>query len=139
MAKRPDLPSRHSEAPAEDTRGSARRVSKRPTSARGSSARTPRGARAATGGERTVDVRDWLGGVRLSAFMFIMLGLVILAVLVLLRDQGGEAEASRQRRHDQQARIGHQVRVIEDHLNAVRTMAGCAHRKCLSDLGNGWL
>ena len=111
MAKRPDLPSRHSEAPAEDTRGSARRVSKRPTSARGSSARTPRGARAATGGERTVDVRDWLGGVRLSAFMFIMLGLVMLAVLVLLPTVGTYIE-QRQRI----AALEESVQVTEDRV-----------------------
>jgi cell division protein FtsB len=31
-----------------------------------------------------VDVRGWLGGIRLSAFMVIMLGLVVLAVFVLV-------------------------------------------------------
>ncbi|WP_307214699.1 septum formation initiator family protein [Microbacterium sp. SORGH_AS_0888] len=33
---------------------------------------------------RRVDVREWLGGMRLSGFMIIMLGLVVLAVLVLV-------------------------------------------------------
>ncbi len=33
---------------------------------------------------RRVDVREWLGGIRLSGFMIIMLGLVVLAVLVLV-------------------------------------------------------
>jgi cell division protein FtsB len=33
---------------------------------------------------RPVDVRDWLGGIRLSGFMVIMLGLVVLAAFVLV-------------------------------------------------------
>lgn len=33
---------------------------------------------------RSVDVRGWLGGIRLSGFMVIMLGLVVLAVFVLV-------------------------------------------------------
>lgn len=35
-----------------------------------------------------IDVRDWLGGIRLSGFMVIMLGLVVLAVLVLVPTVG---------------------------------------------------
>ena len=54
-------------------------------------------------------------------------------------DQAGKSEASGQGGHQQQARIGHQVRVIEDHLNPVGTMARCVHRKCLSDLSCDWL
>ncbi|MGZ0710383.1 FtsB family cell division protein (plasmid) [Coraliomargarita sp. W4R53] len=38
--------------------------------------RTPR--------ERQMDVRGWLGGIRLSGFMVIMLGLVVLAAFVLV-------------------------------------------------------
>lgn len=34
--------------------------------------------------DRRVDVRGWLGGIRLSGFMLIMLGLVVLAVFVLV-------------------------------------------------------
>lgn len=34
--------------------------------------------------ERRVDVRGWLGGIRLSGFMVIMLGLVVLAAFVLV-------------------------------------------------------
>ncbi|MFH8250508.1 septum formation initiator family protein [Microbacterium sp. B2969] len=33
---------------------------------------------------RQVDVREWLGGIRLSGFMVIMLGLVVLAAFVLV-------------------------------------------------------
>lgn len=33
---------------------------------------------------RTVDVRGWLGGIRLSGFMVIMMGLVVLAAFVLV-------------------------------------------------------
>jgi cell division protein FtsB len=43
----------------------------------------------AGGGEkRRVDVRAWLGGVRLSGFMVIMLGLVVLGALVLVPTVG---------------------------------------------------
>lgn len=37
---------------------------------------------------RTVDVRGWLGGIRFSGFMAIMLGLVVLAALVLVPTLG---------------------------------------------------
>jgi len=37
---------------------------------------------------RRVDVRDWLGGVRLSGFAVIMLGLVVLAAFVLVPTVG---------------------------------------------------
>lgn len=37
---------------------------------------------------RAVDVRDWLGGIRLSGFMVIMLGLVVLAAFVLVPTVG---------------------------------------------------
>ncbi|MDX2375823.1 septum formation initiator family protein [Microbacterium sp. LRZ72] len=33
---------------------------------------------------RQVDVREWLGGIRLSGFMVVMLGLVVLAAFVLM-------------------------------------------------------
>ncbi|MFT4307447.1 MAG: septum formation initiator family protein [Microbacterium sp.] len=45
----------------------------------------PSGSRRRSGApRRRVDVREWLGGIRLSGFMVIMLGLVVLAVLVLV-------------------------------------------------------
>lgn len=37
-----------------------------------------------TDARRRVDVRDWLGGIRLSGFAVIMLGLVVLGVFVLV-------------------------------------------------------
>lgn len=37
---------------------------------------------------RRVDVRAWLGGIRLSGFMLIMMGLVVLAALVLMPTLG---------------------------------------------------
>ena len=40
------------------------------------------------GATRTVDVRGWLGGIRLSGFMVIMLGLVVLAAFVLMPTLG---------------------------------------------------
>lgn len=43
-------------------------------------ARQPRAPRE----RRPVDVRGWLGGIRLSGFMMIMLGLVVLAAFVLV-------------------------------------------------------
>jgi cell division protein FtsB len=41
-----------------------------------------------TSGPPRVDVRGWLGGIRLSGFMVIMLGLVVLAALVLVPTVG---------------------------------------------------
>ncbi|WP_195907816.1 septum formation initiator family protein [Microbacterium gorillae] len=73
MAKRPDLPSLLSAAPDAPK---SRTAEARATASR----RTTRGP----GGARAVDVREWLGGIRLSAFMMIMLGLVLVAVLVLV-------------------------------------------------------
>lgn len=46
--------------------------------------RSPRAAGSSAGGSRRVDVRGWLGGIRLSGFMVIMLGLVVLATFVLV-------------------------------------------------------
>ena len=46
-----------------------------PSRARASAERQPR---------RRLDVREWLGGIRLSGFMVIMLGLVVLAAFVLV-------------------------------------------------------
>jgi cell division protein FtsB len=40
--------------------------------------------RSSTRRQSRVDVREWLGGIRLSGFMVIMLGLVVLAVFVLV-------------------------------------------------------
>lgn len=45
-------------------------------------------SRASAAGRSRVDVRAWLGGVRLSGFMVIMLGLVVLAAFVLVPTVG---------------------------------------------------
>ena len=50
------------------------------TTAPPSASRTPRVRNA----RRGVDVRGWLGGIRVSGFMVIMLGLVVLAAFVLV-------------------------------------------------------
>jgi cell division protein FtsB len=55
-------------------------VAKRPTPPSASPEETPRARRLAA--------RDWLGGIRLSGFMVIMLGLVVLAVGVLVPTVG---------------------------------------------------
>jgi len=47
------------------------------------SAHPPRPARRRPARQR-VDVREWLGGIRLSGFMMIMMGLVVLAAFVLV-------------------------------------------------------
>lgn len=70
MAKRPAPPSSASRP------SSARR----PPTARSSSARPSERER----GTRRVDVRGWLGGVRLSGFMVVMMSLVVLAAFVLV-------------------------------------------------------
>lgn len=49
----------------------------------GSTGKKPTSARSRSGAE-AIDVRGWLGGVRLSGFMAIMLALIVLAVFVLM-------------------------------------------------------
>lgn len=44
----------------------------------------PAARRRPVGGRAPVDVRAWLGGIRLSGFMVIMMGLVVLAAFVLV-------------------------------------------------------
>jgi cell division protein FtsB len=73
------------------------------------SSRSPRRRR--TVGERRVDVSGWLGGVRLSGFMVIMLGLVVLAAFVLVPTVGNYV-AQRQ----QIAALEHSVQVGEDEV-----------------------
>ena len=53
-----------------------------PSASRGEGRRRDRSAR------RRVDVRDWVGGIRFSGFMGIMLGLVVLAAFVLVPTVG---------------------------------------------------
>lgn len=55
-------------------------MTKRP----GLPSRRSRGTSTGAASAARVDVRGWLGGVRLSAFMLIMLGLVVFGVLVLV-------------------------------------------------------
>lgn len=78
MAKRPGLPSSLAKATAE-------------TKVASETARTaPKRRRNAP--VQPIGVREWLGGVRLSAFMFVMLGLVVLAVFTLLPTIGTYVE-----------------------------------------------
>jgi cell division protein FtsB len=76
MAKRPAPPSglAGDVTPTRDAAGTT------PPSARGRAGR-PRRDRPP---RRPVDVRGWLGGIRLSGFMVVMLGLVVLAAFVLV-------------------------------------------------------
>lgn len=61
---------------------------------------------------RRVDVREWLGGIRLSGFMIIMLGLVVLAVLVLVPTIGTYMD-QRQRI----AALEHSVQLTRDEID----------------------
>lgn len=72
MARRPDLPSRISQ-----------HTPKRETATITTQPRATRQVAA-----NRVDVRGWLGGIRFSGFMAIMLGLVVLAVFVLVPSVG---------------------------------------------------
>jgi cell division protein FtsB len=76
MAKRPAPPSGH----AGDVTTTRDAAATTPPSARGRASR-PRRDRPP---RRPVDVRGWLGGIRLSGFMVVMLGLVVLAAFVLV-------------------------------------------------------
>lgn len=65
---------------------------------------------------RRVDVRAWLGGIRLSGFMVIMLGLVVLAAFVLVPTLGTYLE-QRQRI----AALEQAVQVTEEEIAALQT------------------
>ncbi|MCC4906784.1 septum formation initiator family protein [Microbacterium sp. cx-59] len=77
--------------------------------------RSPRGP----GGDgRRVDVREWLGGIRLSGFMVIMLGLVVLGVLVLVPTVGTYL--------DQQSRIRaleHAVQLTQNEIDDLQAQS----------------
>lgn len=83
MPKRPGLPSSSTKpgnASKPDTASKPDVGSKTSQSqGRSTRVRTARGAAV-----QPIGVREWLGGIRLSAFMFVMLGLVVLAVFTLL-------------------------------------------------------
>lgn len=67
---------------------------------------------------RRVDVREWLGGIRLSGFMVIMLGLVVLGVLVLVPTIGTYL--------DQQARIRaleHSVQLTQGEIDDLQAQS----------------
>ncbi len=64
---------------------------------------------------RRVDVRDWLGGIRLSGFAFIMLGLVALAALVLVPSVGTYLD-----QRAQIAALQESVRVGQDEVEALQ-------------------
>lgn len=103
MAKRPDLPS-----PRSRTTSAARPgAQKKPTPA---SARSRRDS----GTAQRVDVRDWLGGVRLSIFMMIMFGLVIFAVFMLVPTVG--TYIGQVQRIDA---LEHSVQVAQDKVDAL--------------------
>ncbi|WP_426320359.1 FtsB family cell division protein [Microbacterium sp. E-13] len=74
-------------------------------------------------GRRPVDVRAWLGGIRLSGFMVIMMGLVVLAAFVLVptigtyveqRQKVAALEAAVQLSRDQVAELESQRERWED-------------------------
>ena len=50
-------------------------------------------------------------------------------------DQAFETEADRQCGHQNQAGVGHQVGLVEGHLDAVDSARYCGHRKCLLCFG----
>lgn len=73
MAKRPAPPS-----------ASPRAATSTKQAARQSTPRQSRGRQGAAGQTRSVDVREWASGIRLSAFSVIMLSLVVLGAWVLV-------------------------------------------------------
>lgn len=61
-----------------------------------------------------VDVRGWLGGIRLSGFMAIMMGLVVLAAFVLVPTIGTYVD-----QRQQIAALAHAVEVSQDDVAAL--------------------
>lgn len=85
MARRPAPPSSFPDAATPAPTGEdSRRRRMASTPRRRDRDRNGAGASA----RRRVDVREWLGGIRLSGFMVVMLGLVVLAVFVLVPTLG---------------------------------------------------
>lgn len=76
----------------------------------------PRSRSSRSRSTRRADVRGWLGGIRLSGFMVIMLGLVVLAAFVLVPTVGTYLE-QRQRI----AALEQAVQVTEDEIAALET------------------
>ncbi|WP_235566609.1 septum formation initiator family protein [Microbacterium sp. Root61] len=68
----------------------------------------------ADGGRRSVDVRAWLGGLRLSGFMVIMMGLVVLAAFVLVPTVGLYVD-----QRQQIAALRQAVEVSQDEVDAL--------------------
>lgn len=92
MSKRSGLPSRRSSADDGATRTGAQ-----------------------NNAQSAVDVRGWLGGVRLSAFMLIMLGLVVFGVLVLVPTIS--TYVSQQQRI---AALEHEVQTAQDRVDELK-------------------
>lgn len=65
-------------------------------------------------GQRRADARRWLGGIRLSGFMVIMLGLVVLAAFVLMPTLGTYLE----QRHQIDA-LTQQIQLTRDEVAAL--------------------
>lgn len=81
--------------------------------------RVSRGARSESRGSRggrRVDVRDWVGGIRMSGFMGIMLGLVILAAFVLVPTIGTYID-----QRQQIAALTHDVQATQDEITELTT------------------
>jgi len=72
-------------------------------------------ASADAGGRRRVDVRGWLGNLRLSGFTVIMLGIVALAVFVLV-----PTVSTYVGQQQQIAALQHSVQVTEDDVAALK-------------------
>lgn len=85
--ERPTLPSSRSrtDTPAPDS-AKPRRPRGRSAASPSTSAAAPRGTGASRPGR--VDVREWLSGLRISGFVVIMLGLVVLGTFVLVPTVG---------------------------------------------------
>ncbi|MCM3696174.1 FtsB family cell division protein [Microbacterium oleivorans] len=67
-------------------------------------------------GGRRVDVRDWVGGIRMSGFMGIMLGLVVLAAFVLVPTIGTYVD-----QRQQIAALTHDVEATKDEITELTT------------------
>jgi len=80
--------------------------------------RVSRGRRARDAGftTRRVDVRDWVGGIRMSGFMGIMLGLVVLAAFVLVPTIGTYVD-----QRQQIAALTHDVKATQDEIAQLKT------------------
>lgn len=107
MARRP--------APPSASPGSSRAGAAKTSAPRATRSGSPRGSAARDTTARSVDVREWASGIRLSAFSVIMLSLVVLGAWVLVPTLGTFID-----QRQKIAALEQSIQVSEDQITALQ-------------------